>query len=130
MSYRNVFVLIALIFIASLVLLFTGVHIQVEAVDVPLHLFGGFAWALVALLLLKQANAQSLPQWFTLLFCVGVVMIIGSLWEVAEYAVDLLVNNYDLLPPMVLRDTLGDLVNDMVGAVVAWIIFKKRILNS
>lgn len=118
---------IGVVFLSSLALTFSGLAGKIEAVDIPLHIFGGFAWALIALLILTKAQANTKPRWFTLLFCIGFVLIIGTLWEIAEYGLELIVNQNHLLTPLTVRDTLGDLFNDSLGAMLAWKIFNKQV---
>jgi uncharacterized membrane protein YjdF len=126
MTFPKAFGFIAGVFLLCLLLIFTGVAGDYEILDIPLHFLGGFGWGLVAILLIKRTNVTNLPKWFTLVFTIGLVLIVGTLWEFAEYLLELAVGDSQYLTPLTLRDTLADLLNDSLGAITAWFIFKNK----
>jgi len=125
MTSSKALVFITAVFVSSLILAFTGVAGKFESVDIPLHFLGGFGWGMMALILIRKAQVSK-PQWFTFLFTIGVVLIVGTVWEFAEYGLELLVPKSEFLTPLALRDTLADLFNDSLGAASAWVLFKNK----
>ncbi len=117
MTLKKAFVFILCVFLASVLLSVTGVAKRFEYVDVPLHILGGLGWAMVAVVALHKTSKQ--PWWIQLFFTIGVVLLVGLLWEFAEFAAQ------SLLGAQTWRDTLGDLFNDSLGAILGWIIYLK-----
>src|SRR5579885_2314440 len=106
MSLRNIFLFLLGVLLLSILLAVTGVAKHYEYVDVPLHILGGFGWAMIAANLIVRAKAPSQPKWFNFLFTVGVVLLVGVLWEFFEFGIS------HWAGPQTWRDTLGDLMND------------------
>ncbi len=63
------------------------------------------------------------------IFVVGFVMIIGVAWEWYEFLFDhfagTIVQKLGVAQPS-LADTMDDLFNDFIGAIVAWVFWRKR----
>lgn len=118
-------VFIAAVFLSALLIAFLGIDDGFEAIDVPLHFLGGFGWSMLAIVILRKYQQAFVSKWFYLTFCVGFVLIIGTGWEVAEYLLELAVGDHEMLTRLTVRDTLADLLNDSLGAITAWVIFKK-----
>lgn len=94
--------------------------------DIPMHLFSGGLLAAVTLSLIathpRLAGVRSdhiIAFWFT----VGIVMLIGVVWELFEFRIDPLVR----FAPHDASDTLSDLLFDLLGAIVgAFLVLKMR----
>lgn len=76
----------------------------------------GFAGFLILLLLLSRKKLQASPLLISL-FAFSFGLAIGALWEIFEYVMD---SVFGLnMQKSGLRDTMGDLIIDMVGAGIA-----------
>ena len=94
--------------------------------DIPMHLFGGFAVALLAAYILFVRGGQSESGFrgrsktageISLAIILS-VLAIGVLWEMYEFAIDRLITLRDFDPP----DTGADIINDLIGASFgAWV---------
>ncbi len=126
MRIRTVLWIIALIYVLNWVVVLTGVGFKFEAIDVPFHFAGGFMQALLAFGILRSGKLQNLPKWFSFLFVVGFVAIISVGWEIVEFLQLYFSHQPELFGEMTLRDSLGDLVNDGLGAITAWLLFHKK----
>lgn len=101
--------------------------------DKVMHTAGGIVAAWFALALL-QNEITRMRAWKQIIIILGVAMLIGVVWEWAEYAATL--SRTDL--PWVYRwfhggdlaDTLGDLIADTGGAILMliWALRKERAL--
>lgn len=84
--------------------------------DIPFHLAGGYVATLWTLAILSFYAITSSHKHFLLLFCTGIFAIsIG--WEVFEYILDLTIRSHWYGG---ILDTLGDLINDAIGATLSW----------
>lgn len=100
-----------------------------EAVDVPVHILGGFTVGILAAGLIHHAKAGNRPFWFNFIFTAAVVVMVGAGWEILEYGF----YKYSQTGASIIgdgltvRDLLGDLINDGIGAVLAWFIFIRKL---
>lgn len=79
--------------------------------DVIMHLLAGFSGGLLILWFFAPFNISIYKSFF---LTVGCLFVVGVAWEIFEYY-----NNF--AQPIDYRlDTLFDLINDMLGAVVAF----------
>lgn len=82
--------------------------------DIPMHLIGGFVTAWSALIFFR-AYRRTMPFFVFAVLLIGVVSFVGIAWEWYEFIHD------QLYPPILfqpsIRDTMGDLFFDIVGAV-------------
>ncbi len=97
--------------------------------DIPMHMLGGLWVALTALVIYYHTpwvRRKDRSTSFVVAYALATTMVIGLLWEVFEFSVEHLVklNDNGLL------DTLKDLVDDLIGASVASIIFIKKGYNK
>ncbi len=99
---------------------------QIEWLDVPMHIAGGMAWAMLAAWMIRKAKTENNPMWFNLFFTVGLVMFVGSSWETLEF----LLVKATVLPAatFTIRDTIGDLFNDGIGSLIGWYIFIYKLI--
>jgi len=89
--------------------------------DTIMHFVGGVisAWIVVALF---RHDLSSLRQWVQVAMTIGLVLIIGLAWEIAEFSTIFIKDSYPAVHFYFqggdVRDTLGDLIVDMVGGIV------------
>jgi hypothetical protein len=97
-------------------------------IDIPLHLTGGacvaFAAAMIIVYAIKIKKLPPLPWYFFILSVLGVVIIVGVVWEFYEFLAD-------VFYPVVLRqpsnaDTMKDLANDLNGGLILVLLLKRR----
>ncbi len=109
--------------------------------DIPMHYFGGFAIAILAFALWNwimshieiQSRGKKSNPYATLVlqavFVLGFVMIIGVAWEWYEFLCDqyatIIVREFGFAQ-MGISDTMDDLVNDTLGAITAFILWRNR----
>lgn len=114
---------------AAAVVLFLGIvpgemfslYERIPYFDKVLHFTGGFVLAMILTLLLYREQKTMSPYAFTLLV-VSTATLIGVLWEHAEFLSGYFTQNHF---PLIyryfhggnLRDTLGDLALDILGAL-------------
>lgn len=121
--------------IILVLLAFVGIELEWYTywghLDTAFHVIGGgiVVWFVLALL---QRDLTHLAAWKQLLILISVTILIGVLWEFAEYATrwirDALPWLYRYFHGGDLTDTLTDLVADMAGAlvIVSWALWKER----
>lgn len=88
--------------------------------DLALHMGSAMGFGILGFLLvfmLFQGDRYAAPPWAlgTLSFCLA--MTVGALWEIFEYAMDSLFG-FNMMKSG-LPDTMGDLIVDAIGAVLA-----------
>lgn len=94
-----------------------GLYSLWEYLDVPMHLLGGVvaAWSLVRFVAVLPVKWRPVirPAWARYLFWLGLVALVTIVWEIYEVIFDY----FSPFPtPMTLIDTLGDMVNGLLGA--------------
>ncbi|MEK7603907.1 MAG: hypothetical protein AAB461_02180 [Patescibacteria group bacterium] len=99
--------------------------------DVILHFLGGFFMAMLMVRYLADIKTQSKLKNY--LIIVGAVILIGVIWEFAEYLANQtltepLYNNFGIRTYFIgdLNDTLNDLLMDILGALSWLAIFRKK----
>lgn len=123
--------IIAGVLILHAIGVFGGLYDALHWYDIPMHFLGGYAMAVLALDLWRAYVGPFATQgkWLVeLVFVLGFVALIGIGWEWFEYIVDQVFNVSirSGLAQMGLKDTLGDLVNDMLGGLVGFLAFRDR----
>ncbi|NQV90058.1 hypothetical protein HQ487_01470 [Candidatus Uhrbacteria bacterium] len=130
--FKRAFAAIGGVLLIHGLLLLTGGY-SVPNMDVPMHLFGGFAMGLLALAIhhsvASKHHTSHSPIWYHYLFVIGFAMLIGIAWEFHEYVLDQTINIWYNLPQsqLSLSDTMKDFLNDWIGASVAFFLFKKSL---
>ena len=85
--------------------------------DVPMHVLGGFVtvWSIarVFALLPKSWLPVIRPAWANYFFWLGLVAMVTIAWEIYELIFDFI---HPFPTPMTVADTLGDMVNGLIGA--------------
>jgi hypothetical protein len=101
--------------------------------DTPMHLIGGAWTALFAIYIYnKYFDFQKNKLIFKLIVILSSVALVGVFWEFYEFIMDVIILKKYLFynePGYVLFDTLKDLFNDLVGALIAFIFYFKRSQN-
>ncbi len=139
--FRNAFFAIAAVLFVHVIALGMGLYASVDWFDVPMHFFGGYAIALLALAVwnwigdlveIRSKTVSANPYARLVLegvFVVGFVMIIGVAWEWYEFLFDQfatsLVRELGVAQPG-LADTMDDLFNDFVGGIAAWVFWRNN----
>jgi len=127
MKFRTATTAIGAVFLLSVLLSVTDIAFKYEYTDVSVHFLGGFVWTMIAGILITQAGKGGQPMWFGLFFTLGFVAAISVGWEWAEYIFVKAVDIEKITVGFTLRDTLGDFINNALGAAVGWYIFVKNI---
>ncbi len=132
MKMKTAFISVVGVLVAHGILHVIDGYERIPQIDVPMHLFGGFSAALIALalhqLILNKQKKFVFPVWYHYLFVSGVVLIIGVAWEFQEFILDATVNFWYHLPKAQpsLANTMKDLLNDWIGGTIAFFLFRKR----
>ena len=111
-------------FIANQVFLISDLYLQVSWLDIPMHFFGGIWIGLVGIYFLsfRFNTRQTIPSLLTLIAALVAVVTVGLIWEVVEFNSETILN-LRLAEVMTCKDTLSDLLFDVVGAFGAWLYF-------
>lgn len=145
-SFRTAFAAIFGVLAVHGVALVLDLYTRVAWFDVPMHFFGGYAVALVGMacfswilqrvdLKLKPGSAAQLREIrfarfaIEAVFVLGFMMIVGVAWEWYEFLSDQVYTMFSLhgvLAQPGLADTMDDLVNDSIGALTAWFLWRER----
>ncbi len=107
-----------------------GIYDRWPSYDIPMHIFGGVVttWCLVRFLKSLKVYTSLKPRWLRYWFLIANAGLIGILWEFYEWT-------FDYFFPWIgvqtsLADTIGDLLNDLLGAsifiaIMLWQVYKK-----
>lgn len=130
MKFKHAFFAILFVLMVHAFLLLTDGYGRFYQIDIPMHLMGGFAMGMLGLAIHHQVakkhhNAKS-PWWYHAGFVLGFAMLVGVAWEFHEYVMDQTVNAWFHIPPSQpsLGDTMKDLLDDLIGAMAAYFIWK------
>ncbi|MCS6789212.1 MAG: hypothetical protein NZ484_01425 [Patescibacteria group bacterium] len=131
-------------FLITILIMILGLHIPaiefdwyyaLNWFDIPMHILGGL-WVGFLFFYIIEKN-QELKNVFLksfkniLIFSIltlGFIILIGLGWELYEFTVDVLILKkypYNLEPGHILFDTLLDFINDLIGGIIALIIYYK-----
>lgn len=95
-----------------------GLYDRFPNYDIPMHILGGIVttWCLVRFLKIQKIYTALKPRWLRYWFLIANTAFIGVVWEFYEWI-------FDQLFPWLsvqtgLADTLGDLLNDLIGATI------------
>ena len=94
--------------------------------DLAMHLFGGFLGTLIVVYVLQKVgiSPRTLPRkMFLLAFVVISVFAVGVVWELWEIFVGF-TDPFDKADQV---DTVIDLVMDIIGAIIAFVYYDKRL---
>ena len=83
--------------------------------DIPMHFFGGMWAGLCGLwLITRRGNSPSL------ILCLAFALFVGIAWEVFEYSEGITASHFSYL-----FDTAKDIVMDLLGAALGWVLAKR-----
>ena len=94
--------------------------------DIPMHLFGGLVTAFLGVCLYNLYPKKIEKNLFGILILLF-VLTIGSFWEIFELSTSVLYH-VQTMNVTSICDTISDLINDTIGAVVALYITHKKTL--
>lgn len=120
-----IFILLWFIVIVNGLALYFSWYWHLLWLDIPMHFFGGLLVGLTALWVayisqkIKISDNYRTPNKVILIAFIATV-VIGSLWEVFEFSVDTILV---IAPTYDIPDTMSDIVFDIIGALVASVIF-------
>lgn len=97
--------------------------------DIPMHLIGGF-WVGLTALVIYFSEKHTLPtngSWGTVFaVALGATLVVGIGWEVFEWSVDWI----NGMVHLDVTDTLADIGNDFIGAIIATVLFTWKGYNT
>ncbi len=124
--------------LATLILFIWGVNTFADQVhlyyllwwfDIPMHILGGLWVALTSMVIYYHTgwvHRHDRSTSFVVAAMLTAALTIGIFWEVFEYSVE----HFVKLNDNGVFDTLKDLLDDMIGAVIASVIFIKKGYNK
>jgi uncharacterized membrane protein YjdF len=124
-SIKSLSVIFVLIMSAHIWASITSAYFFIWWFDVVMHFAGGFWVAMLALFLIREHSFDNL---ILLWLVLGLVMLIGVAWEFMEFGLNHFVGGWAerIFYQTNIEDTLGDLIADICGGLVAFILFKVR----
>jgi hypothetical protein len=129
--HRPILAGIALLIVGIWISDFFDVYHTWSRFDDALHLIGGLVAAWFIALLFAHDIAK-LPRFSATLFIIGLTLIIGVVWEMAEFLSGKYMQNiyplvYQYFRGGDLQDTIADLSDDIIGALtLAWLWLRTR----
>lgn len=130
--FKRAFIAIGLVLFVHAILLVTGWY-AIYQIDTPMHFLGGFVMGLLGLAIhhgvASKYHTKHSPTWYHYTFVVGFAMLMGIAWEFHEYILDETINAWYNFPKsqVSLADTMKDFFMDLVGASMAFFVFKKQL---
>jgi len=117
----------AIVFLVSLIFLFTGLYSSFPWLDIPLHFIGGFAVGSMFFFFLKYFESHKflrLNKLFLIIFVVSLVALTTVVWEFYEF---LLTFFTGLSFQGSLEDTMLDFALGIFGGFVSVILFERLV---
>lgn len=127
-----IWVLVLIIFVIGIVNGVAGywhLYFYYRWLDIPMHLLGGFWVGLTTLAIYYFSKFIPTKKYDTssiFAISIGAALVIGVGWEAFEWGVDQITG----LKHLDMIDTLSDIGNDVIGAVVAGVIFIRKGYNK
>ena len=136
MTLKKAFLIIAIVLAFHFVGLAFDAYGVLEWYDIPMHIGGGFARAALGLAIwiegvedvtFKGWFQKHLKWWLVPGIVLGFVSLIGILWELHEFLLDVLFPRITgMFHQPSIADTMMDFVMDLLGGVIALIVFWRR----
>lgn len=126
MTFKRAFFIIGIVLFLHAIGLVFHLYWLFPWYDIPLHIGGGIAMGAVGLALwhqgidrvtFKKRLERHLSPWLIPLFVIGFVAIIGIVWEMHEYLLDIAIGGIARQPGV--GDTMADFFNDLAGGLIA-----------
>lgn len=117
---------VLLIFANALIIAFMDYNSPANGwVDIPMHFWGGVFAAWWASIAFPRETLDGAKRFIVIL---GMAALVGVVWEMFEWVGDHTAGAWLNLPvaQVSLNDTMGDLLNDLVGGVMIVIILNKK----
>ena len=110
---------------------FLGLFDSITWIDIPFHFLGGFLIGLFAIDMFKDALVGSPGILRDAVILVGIALLVGFLWEMYEYILDIFFRDFFLSRGIKccigdLFDTLKDLFDDSLGGLVVYFVVRFR----
>lgn len=121
--------LVVFIFLVNLFATYFHLYFLIWWLDIPVHILGGLWVALLTLVLYYHSEYVSHKDHsplFALAIAICSALIVGLMWEIYEFVVDRALEIND----MQLGDSLKDLCDDLLGGIIAGVIFIKKGYNK
>lgn len=137
-TFQRAWLLIVIILLVHVLAIVSGWYENNRWFDIPMHFAGGFAIAYLSLAswsatIQKITFQKSLkPMWPVVIYAVGIlgcVALVGVAWEWYEYVFDAAMVRYGegvYKAQMGLGDTMADLFLDLLGGLLAFVLFRSR----
>ncbi len=127
------FIFLVITFTLSIIATLYGWDNDCAWYDIVLHLAGGFFVAMFLYDYLSSTLGGN--SWFKkAILIIGYTLFIGVLWEFTEFLAGKFLsgpfyNTFHVRTYFIgnLQDTLGDLLNDIIGGLALAIVYKKRV---
>lgn len=104
-----------------------SIYWTINGFDSVMHTFGGFIGALLVIYVLEKIGISpqtKIRKIILLLFVVVSVLAVGSIWELWEIFIGFTNPFTDLV------DTMSDLVMDIIGSIIGFIYYEKRLKSK
>ncbi|HBB56591.1 TPA: hypothetical protein DEW47_01765 [Patescibacteria group bacterium] len=117
------------LFVLHAVATYTSLYWRILWFDTPMHFLGGFVVGLGAVWWMffrdKFSLPKNLPWFYSLILILGVVALVGVLWEFYEFAVDRFITRkeYINLTQGGIIDNMKDLFMDLSGGLLVVLAF-------
>ena len=124
-----------LVFVLQKVFLYLNIYTwYFNQLDVFMHLIGGasVAWAVWAIMSYARSikKLPPLPFWFAVMFAVGMALTVGVFWEFYEFLSDQLLHTDHQLVQFGVADTMKDLADDLIGALLLSVLVGRKMLKN
>jgi peptidoglycan/LPS O-acetylase OafA/YrhL len=129
MKYRSALVSGVAVYLASAACVSFGVYDAHPNIDIPFHIAGGITAGMFAIALhddfKRRHQIGRTPRWYDLLFILGFVALIAIAWEVHEFVLDrtIVLTYHTAINQISVADTIGDFLNGLIGATIAFVAF-------
>jgi hypothetical protein len=113
--------LIIFIFIVNAVADYWHLYFYIWWLDIPMHILGGFWVALTSLAIyyaLPERREKDCSSMFVYALSIASALLIGLIWEVFEFSVDIILSSFVTKSADILKDLGDDLVGGLLGAVL------------
>lgn len=133
MTFKKALLSTLAVMILHAVFLATGAYFISSQLDIPMHLLGGVAMAMLGMAIHHSVSDRHHTRetfwWYHYIFVIGFAMLIGIAWEFHEYVMDNTINIWYSLPTsqLSLEDTMGDFLMDWIGATIAFFAFRRSL---
>ena len=110
------------IFLSQVIAVYWHLYFQYWWLDIPMHIIGGFWIGLFGLTVYYASSSTPEKEHSTLFvfaLAIALTLVVGLVWEIYEFGVDHAVGDTGNS----LADTLKDLSDDLIGAVLAGALF-------